>query len=134
MKKIILDTLQESIKVKDRFIKDNIDLIQSGADRIAICITSGHKILIFGNGGSAADAQHIAAEFVNRFQIERPPLAALALTTDTSIITSIGGNILSLLAKYMLTGLILSLFVIYLSANRPKIFRDNKKLGLITFV
>ena len=56
------------------------------------CITSGHKILIFGNGGSAADAQHIAAEFVNRFQIERPPLAALALTTDTSIITSIGND------------------------------------------
>lgn len=92
MKNIILDTLQESIKVKDRFIKDNIDLIQSGADRIAICITSGHKILIFGNGGSAADAQHIAAEFVNKFQIERPPLAALALTTDTSIITSIGND------------------------------------------
>ncbi len=47
------------------------------------------KVLIFGNGGSAADAQHIAAEFVNRFQVERPPLAAIALTTDTSIITSI---------------------------------------------
>ncbi len=92
MKNIILDSLQESIKVKDRFIKDNIDLIQSVADRIAICITSGHKILIFGNGGSAADAQHIAAEFVNKFQIERPPLAALALTTDTSIITSIGND------------------------------------------
>ncbi len=92
MKNIILDILQESIKVKDRFIKNNIDLIQSGADRLVTCITSGHKILIFGNGGSAADAQHIAAEFVNRFQIERPPLAALALTTDTSIITSIAND------------------------------------------
>jgi len=92
MKNIILDILQESIKVKDRFIKNNIDLIQSGAGRLVTCITSGHKILIFGNGGSAADAQHIAAEFVNRFQIERPPLAALALTTDTSIITSIGND------------------------------------------
>ena len=59
---------------------------------LSACITSGHKILIFGNGGSAADAQHIAAEFVNRYQIERPPLAALALTTDTSIITSIGND------------------------------------------
>jgi len=48
--------------------------------------------LIFGNGGSAADAQHIAAEFVNRFVIERPPLPAIALTTDTSIITSIGND------------------------------------------
>lgn len=92
MKKLILDTLRESINVKDRFIKNNIDRIQKGADRIAACLASGHKILIFGNGGSAADAQHIAAEFVNRFQIERPPLAALALTTDTSIITSIAND------------------------------------------
>ena len=92
MKKIIIDTLQESIRVKDQFIKDNISLILRGADMLGSCITSGHKILIFGNGGSAADAQHIAAEFVNRFQIERPPLAALALTTDTSIITSIGND------------------------------------------
>ena len=92
MKKIILDILQDSINVKDRFIKNNIDLIERGADILASGIVSGHKILIFGNGGSAADAQHIAAEFVNRFQIERPPLAALALTTDTSIITSIGND------------------------------------------
>jgi D-sedoheptulose 7-phosphate isomerase len=92
MKNIILNTLKESIDVKDRFIKENIDLIQTVADILASCITSGHKILIFGNGGSAADAQHIAAEFVNRFRIERPPLAALALTTDTSIITSIGND------------------------------------------
>lgn len=92
MKNIILDTLQESIKIKDRFIKNNLDLIQKGADMLAACLTSGHKILIFGNGGSAADAQHIAAEFVNRFQIERPPLAALALTTDTSILTSIAND------------------------------------------
>lgn len=92
MKDIILDTLKDSIRVKDRFIKNNIPLILKGADMLVTCITSGHKILIFGNGGSAADAQHIAAEFVNRFQIERPPLAALALTTDTSIITSIGND------------------------------------------
>ncbi len=48
--------------------------------------------MLCGNGGSAADAQHIAAEFVNRFQMERPPLAALALTTDTSVLTSIGND------------------------------------------
>jgi len=92
MKNVILNTLKESIDVKEGFITNNIDLIQKGADLLATSITSGHKILIFGNGGSAADAQHIAAEFVNRFQIERPPLAALALTTDTSIITSIGND------------------------------------------
>ncbi len=55
-------------------------------------MADGHKIMLFGNGGSAADAQHIAAEFVNRFTIERPPLAAMALTTDTSILTSIGND------------------------------------------
>jgi len=59
---------------------------------IADAFTSGSKLMIFGNGGSAADAQHIAAEFVNRFVIERPPLPAVALTTDTSTLTSIGND------------------------------------------
>jgi D-sedoheptulose 7-phosphate isomerase len=92
MKNIILKTFEQATGIKERFILDHLDLIQQGADRLASCIASGHKILLFGNGGSAADAQHIAAEFVNRFQIERPPLAALALTTDTSVITSIGND------------------------------------------
>jgi len=92
MKKIILNILEESIKVKDRSIKSNIDLLVKGVDMLVTCIASGHKVLLFGNGGSAADAQHIAAEFVNRFQIERPPLAAIALATDTSVITSIGND------------------------------------------
>jgi len=59
---------------------------------LAACISAGHKILIFGNGGSAADSQHIAAEFVNRFRIERPPLPAIALTTDSSALTSIAND------------------------------------------
>ena len=92
MKEIILNILHDSLETNERFIKDNLDLIQAGADSLATCITSGHKIMIFGNGGSAADAQHIAAEFVNRFQVERKPLAALALTTDTSVITSIAND------------------------------------------
>jgi D-sedoheptulose 7-phosphate isomerase len=92
MKNIITDRLEQSINVKKRFIESNIDLIEEGGNRLASCIASGHKILIFGNGGSAADAQHITAEFVNRFEIERNPLAALALTTDTSVITSIGND------------------------------------------
>ena len=92
MKETVLAILKESIDVKSISVKSNVDLIIKGADMVAKCITSGHKILIFGNGGSAADAQHIAAEFVNRFKIERPPLAAIALTCDTSIITSIGND------------------------------------------
>jgi len=92
MKKQILDILADSISVKERFVHANIDHILDAADRLSICLASGHKILLFGNGGSAADAQHIAAEFVNRFRVERRPLAAVALTTDTSILTSIGND------------------------------------------
>lgn len=62
------------------------------AARVTACLRSGGKILICGNGGSAADAQHFAAEFTNRYRVERPPLAALALTTDTSALTAIGND------------------------------------------
>jgi len=89
---IISEILEESLRVKRDSIQANADRISQGADVLAACLSGGHKILIFGNGGSAADAQHIAAEFVNRFRIERPPLAALALTTDTSVLTSIGND------------------------------------------
>lgn len=92
MENRILSILAESLAVKDRSVKENLDKLESGAQRLAECLASDRKVLIFGNGGSAADAQHIAAEFVNRFAIERPPLAAIALTTDTSILTSIGND------------------------------------------
>ena len=92
MDSIILESLRESIAVKEKTIRTSTDLIIRGARMLAECMASGHKVLIFGNGGSAADAQHIAAEFVNRFKIERTPLAAIALTTDTSILTSIGND------------------------------------------
>ncbi|MDP4857223.1 MAG: D-sedoheptulose 7-phosphate isomerase [Desulfobacterales bacterium] len=92
MENRILAILAESLAVKDRSVKENLDKLESGAQRLAECLASDRKVLIFGNGGSAADAQHIAAEFVNRFAIERPPLAAIALTTDTSILTSIGND------------------------------------------
>jgi D-sedoheptulose 7-phosphate isomerase len=92
MKKIILQQLEESLRVKRQFIEKQLDSIMVAVDQMVACINAGNKILIFGNGGSAADAQHLAAEFVNRFKIERPPLAAIALTTDTSILTSIGND------------------------------------------
>ena len=92
MKDIIKNIIDESVLLKKKFIENNTDLILKCADQMAMCLTSGHKILLFGNGGSAADAQHIAAEFINRFKIERQPLAAMALTTDTSVITSIGND------------------------------------------
>jgi D-sedoheptulose 7-phosphate isomerase len=92
MKKIIRAILEASITAKRDCIESNIDNILKAVDLLAACFSGGNKVLIFGNGGSAADAQHLAAEFVNRFQIERPPLAAIALTTDTSILTSIGND------------------------------------------
>jgi len=92
MKQIILNILESSIATKRDSIENNTDTIIRAADLLVKCLSRGNKVLIFGNGGSAADAQHLAAEFVNRFQIERPPLAAVALTTDSSILTSIGND------------------------------------------
>jgi len=91
LKERVLNILTESIDVK-RQARKKADLVVEAAEMIASAFTAGNKLLIFGNGGSAADAQHIAAEFVNRFIIERPPLPAVALTTDTSILTSIGND------------------------------------------
>jgi len=92
LEKIIEKLLEDSLKIKDKFIRENVsDLIQT-AEKIALAFTSDRKLLLCGNGGSAADAQHIAAEFINRYTLERPPLPAIALTTDTSVITSIGND------------------------------------------
>lgn len=92
MEDIIRKIFLESIEAKEAFLKESSDRIVEAASLIAEGFKVGAKLLIFGNGGSAADAQHIAGEFVNRFLIERPPLPALALTTDTSVITSIGND------------------------------------------
>lgn len=92
MKDAIINAFDESIQAKQAFLRDNLDTLLTVIDVIVSCFQKGNKLLLFGNGGSAADAQHIAAEFVNRFRIERPPLPAIALTTDTSAITSIAND------------------------------------------
>ena len=92
MKDVVLKALEESARVKERFIKENIDRLVAAAQQLSACFAAGHKLLLFGNGGSAADAQHIAAEFVNRLAVERRPLPAVALTTDTSVLTSISND------------------------------------------
>jgi len=66
--------------------------IAQAVQAVLACVTSGGKVLACGNGGSAADAQHFSAELLNRFERERPPLACVALTTDTSTLTSIGND------------------------------------------
>jgi D-sedoheptulose 7-phosphate isomerase len=92
MKDAIIRSFEESIRVKQAFLGENLDVLVRVIDTVVAALQRGNKLLIFGNGGSAADAQHIAAEFTNRFQIERPPLAALALTTDTSALTAIAND------------------------------------------
>jgi D-sedoheptulose 7-phosphate isomerase len=92
VEKIIDKALRESIKAKQDFIQENQSKLILVAEKIGLAFTSDCKLLLCGNGGSAGDAQHIAGEFVNRFMLERPPLPAIALTTDTSILTSIGND------------------------------------------
>jgi D-sedoheptulose 7-phosphate isomerase len=87
--KTLIDYLAaESVRVKTRFFQEQRDQIVAAADRIVDAFRAGRKVLVFGNGGSAADAQHIAAEFVGRFIPDRRPLAAIALSCDTSILTA----------------------------------------------
>ena len=91
MKSIIINEFAEHLKVAQKIssLTDQVEIA------VQLCIDSlqnGGKILIFGNGGSAADAQHIAAEMVGRYKVERKGLAAIALTTDTSALTSIGND------------------------------------------
>ncbi len=92
MKEIILQRFSESARVKLAFAEQSVDAILSAAEVLVEAFRGGRKVLLFGNGGSASDAQHIAAEFVNRFKMDRPGLPAIALTTDTSILTSIGND------------------------------------------
>lgn len=82
--------IDERILIKrDVDLKDKINRL---VDELVICFGAGNKVLFAGNGGSAADAQHLAAEFVSRFQFDRPGLPALSLSTDTSAITAIGND------------------------------------------
>jgi len=88
----IRELASESVAVKLRFFAEHAEEVAEAARMLIEAIKSGKKIFLFGNGGSAADAQHLAAELVNRYRQERPPVAAIALTTDTSILTSVSND------------------------------------------
>jgi D-sedoheptulose 7-phosphate isomerase len=92
MENIILKRFKESSEVKARFLRENLSKLLEAIHLISHAFEAGNKIFFFGNGGSAADAQHLAAEFVNRYIMDRPPLPAIALTTDTSILTSVSND------------------------------------------
>jgi D-sedoheptulose 7-phosphate isomerase len=92
MQSIIAKALKQNQRTVEEFVTQNSSNLIRCAEVICNAFRNSRKLMLCGNGGSAADAQHIAAEFVNRFQIERSPLPALALTTDTSIITSVAND------------------------------------------
>ena len=88
----IKDNFTESIQVKTEARERLAPLIAAAAELMTDCLLSDNKILSCGNGGSAADSQHFAAEMINRFEMERPGLPAIALTTDSSALTSIAND------------------------------------------
>jgi D-sedoheptulose 7-phosphate isomerase len=141
MDQIIKEAFIDSADIKRKFAETNQSKIEEVAEEIVEAFKRGNKLLLYGNGGSAADCQHIAAEFVNRFKIERPPLPAVALTTDTSIITSIGNDydfsdIFSKQIKALAAEGDIAV-AISTSGNSPNILKGmeaGKKLDLLTIL
>jgi D-sedoheptulose 7-phosphate isomerase len=94
MNNFLISQIQENLKLKQTLLQDKVflDTLEKACSLSLEAYRSGGKLLIAGNGGSAADAQHIAGELVSRFYFDRPALPAIALTTDTSILTAIGND------------------------------------------
>ena len=94
MKELIRQYLNDSIKIKNTILQDDdfINKLLRASEMCLEAIANSHKILLAGNGGSAADAQHFSAEMLNRYEMERPGLPAIALTTDSSTLTSIAND------------------------------------------
>jgi D-sedoheptulose 7-phosphate isomerase len=92
MKDKIIKIFENSIEVKKKFLEGHVDTIIEVANVIAGAFNKGKKVILFGNGGSATDASHLAAEFINRFQKERPSLPAIALNADMAVITAIAND------------------------------------------
>ncbi len=92
MRDFVLQAFNDSATVKQQFARDHADRIVEVAKLIARTFREGHKVLLFGNGGSATDASHVAAEFVGRYKRERAPLPAIALATDIAAITCIAND------------------------------------------
>jgi D-sedoheptulose 7-phosphate isomerase len=137
--RLVAEHARKGSAVREEFFSRNHESVVMVAREMAVCLAKGGKLLLCGNGGSAADAQHLAAEFVNRFVLERPPLPALALTTDTSILTAIGNDydfeqiFLKQVQAFGLQGDVL--VGISTSGNSPNVLRAMKwanESGLVT--
>jgi D-sedoheptulose 7-phosphate isomerase len=92
VRKQVVHSFREGAELRLQVVETCTEAILQAVDTVQRCFQQGGKVLLFGNGGSAADAQHIAAEFVGRFASDRIPLAAIALTTDSSALTAIGND------------------------------------------
>src|SRR5215213_4539243 len=90
---VVRSAIRESIEVQTKLLDKHVPVIAHLGRLITSTFRNGGKLVLFGNGGSAADAQHVVAELVGRFQMDRDALAAIALTTDTSILTSVANDI-----------------------------------------
>jgi len=139
LKDAVVRSLKEGSDLRLKMAETMSAEIETAAAAIAEAFKAGRKLLLFGNGGSAADAQHIAAELMNRFLIERPPLPAIALTTDTSILTSIANDyafdeIFSKQVKALgkKGDVALGITTSGSSGNVLKALRAAKKLGMTT--
>ncbi|MBP1934766.1 D-sedoheptulose 7-phosphate isomerase [Ammoniphilus resinae] len=141
MKNYIKEHIQKSIEIKQAILRDDylIQLIGEISNKAVNVYKSNNKILLAGNGGSAADAQHIAGEFVSRFYFDRPGLPAMALTTDSSVMTAIGNdygyeNLFS--RQVQANGVEGDMFLgISTSGNSPNVIKaleECKKIGIIT--
>jgi D-sedoheptulose 7-phosphate isomerase len=131
--------IAESIAVKQAALDKNLISVEKAARAFIAAIKSGGKILLCGNGGSAADSQHIAAELIGRFQKERKSLPAIALTTDTSILTSLANDYsFDIIFSRQLEGLGKSgdaLLAISTSGNSSSVVKaveQAKKMGIVT--
>src|SRR5215472_581517 len=89
---LIRSIFDDTAAAHARFAQSGLDAVRRAAEAISEALAAGHQVLAFGNGGSAADAQHFASELVGRFEVERPGRRAIALTTDTSVVTSIAND------------------------------------------
>ena len=139
---IVRATILESIRVKQAIVEHMIPQICEAAEWITICLAAGNKALLAGNGGSAADAQHVAAEFVGRFEKERKSYPAICLSTDTSVLTAIGNDygIEHIFARQVeALGSDGDVFVAYsTSGNSPNVVRaaqsaQDKGMNVISF-
>lgn len=129
-------TAQESISAKEAFLVESSEALIRAAQMLAECVNRGGKVLILGNGGSAADAQHMAAEMIGRMLLERGPLAAIALTTDSSNLTALGNDygydqvfVRQLLALAKPEDLVIAISTSGQSANVLSAVKAARKIG-----